>query len=81
MEIAGTAEIPIPAAPALSASANAGFKTARKAGFGSAWHGTKNNETESDGFVPLYRLKRFTDWRFCSLEQPDEWVICEYVYP
>ncbi|KAK0241372.1 hypothetical protein EDD85DRAFT_397633 [Armillaria nabsnona] len=75
VEIAGTAEIPIPAAPALSASANVGFKTARKAGFGSAWHGTTDAETESDGFVPLYRLKAFTDCRPCSLEQPDEWVI------
>ncbi len=81
MEITGTVEIPIPAAPALSASANTGFKTARKAGFGSAWHGTMNAETESDGFVPLYRLKRFTDVRRFSLKQPDEWVICEYVYP
>ncbi|PBK82798.1 hypothetical protein ARMGADRAFT_1019411 [Armillaria gallica] len=77
VEITGTAEIPIPAAPALSASANVGFKTARKAGFGSAWHGTKNTETESDDFVPLYRLKAFNPFRDLSDEQPDEWVLCD----
>ncbi len=93
MEITGTAKIPIPAAPALSASANVGFKIAGKAGFGSVWHGSKNTETESDGFVPMYRLKGFRTGREViddddayeeedsEGEEPDEQVVYEYVYP
>ncbi len=92
MDITGTAEIPIPAVPALSASANVGFKIAGKAGFGSVWHGTKNTETESDGFVPMYRLKGFRtrlgaiDFSYdeeegSEGEEPDEQAVYEYVYP
>ncbi|PBK82799.1 hypothetical protein ARMGADRAFT_1019414 [Armillaria gallica] len=81
VEITGTAEIPIPAAPALSASANVGFKIAGKAGFGSVWHGTKNTETESDGFVPMYRLKGFRTLRYESAWRPDEWVVYDIPPP
>ncbi len=83
MEITGTAEIPIPAAPALSASANVGLKIAGNAGFGSVWCGTKNTETESDGFVPMYRLKGFRSLLHgspCGIKAVDEHEHA-YVYP
>ncbi len=53
--VTATASIPIPVAPVISASANAGFNISGSTASGSVWQGAKS--ADCDSFVPMYRLK------------------------
>ncbi|KAK0189888.1 hypothetical protein F5146DRAFT_1053065 [Armillaria mellea] len=53
--VTAAASLPIPVAPAISASANTGFNVSGSTESGSVWQGARS--ADCDSFVPMYRLK------------------------
>ncbi|KAK0478893.1 hypothetical protein IW261DRAFT_193261 [Armillaria novae-zelandiae] len=53
--VTASASIPIPVAPAITASAKSGFNISGNTASGSVWQGAKS--ADCDSFVPMYRLK------------------------